>query len=65
MSSNVDPATGTLCPAAQREKHGPTVCLGAGAAIHFVLNFAGRYPWPYVSATTAPAIVMLRDRCSR
>jgi hypothetical protein len=62
VSSNADPATGTLCPPAQRQQHGPGVCLGAGAAIHFVLNFAGRYPWPYVCHGARHALLLSETR---
>ncbi|EGD73090.1 hypothetical protein PTSG_04804 [Salpingoeca rosetta] len=47
LTENMDPTTGTLCPPLQRDIHGPGVCLGAGAAVHFLLNFQQRYPWPY------------------
>ncbi|EDQ89338.1 uncharacterized protein MONBRDRAFT_25402 [Monosiga brevicollis MX1] len=56
LFAKLDPVTGALCPAAQKALHGEGVCLGSGAAAHFMLNFENRYPWPYPNATRSFAL---------
>eukprot|EP00052_Salpingoeca_macrocollata_P009390 m.74131 g.74131 ORF g.74131 m.74131 type:complete len:361 (-) comp17077_c0_seq2:35-1117(-) len=46
VENNLNVSSGTLCPADQAKALGNGVCLGAGAAIHFVYDALDRAPWP-------------------
>ena len=47
---NLNHNTGTLCPIDQEELKGPTVCLGAGAAVHMFDTFTNT-EWPFAKDT--------------